>query len=106
MARSRYVPYLLGVDIGSGSARTAVCRRASDLVGWGPPEPVPSDVLPAVGGLFRRCGDEVPVFTDELFVTPQALLVEQARAAADAVWEREQGAPDRIALAYPTTWGP
>lgn len=100
------MPYLLGVDIGSGSARTAVCRRAPDLPGWGPPEPVPSAVPPAVSGLFRRCGDEVPVFTDELFVTPQALLVEQARAAADAVWIREQGAPDRVALAYPTGWGP
>ncbi|GAA0558658.1 hypothetical protein GCM10010172_47110 [Paractinoplanes ferrugineus] len=99
------MPYLLGVDIGSGSTRTAVCRRASDLAGWGPPEPVRSDVPPAVGGLFRRCGDEVPVYTDELFVTPQALLVEQARAAADAVWAREQEGPERFALAYPTTWG-
>ncbi|MET3421529.1 hypothetical protein BJ973_000741 [Actinoplanes tereljensis] len=100
------MPYLLGVDIGSGTARTALCRRASDPAGWGPPEPVPSDVLPAVSGLFRRCGDEVPVFSEELFVTPQALLVEQARGAADAVWVREEEGPDRIALAYPTTWGP
>ncbi|WP_213013021.1 hypothetical protein [Paractinoplanes toevensis] len=100
------MPYLLGVDIGSGTARTALCRRASDLAGWGPPEPVPSDVLPAVSGLFRRCGDEVPVYSEDLFVTPQALLVEQARGAADAVWVREEEGPDRIALAYPTTWGP
>jgi molecular chaperone DnaK (HSP70) len=100
------VPYLLGVDIGSGSARTAVCRRTSDPLGWGPPEPVQSDVPPAVSGLFRRCGDDVPVYTDELFVTPQALLVEQARGAADAVWAREQEGPERFALAYPTTWGP
>jgi hypothetical protein len=106
MVRSNYVPYLLGVDIGSGTARTALCRRASDLAGWGPPEPAPSDVLPAVSGLFRRCGDEVPVYSEELFVTPQALLVEQARGAADAVWVREEEGPDRIALAYPTTWGP
>jgi hypothetical protein len=106
VVRSNYVPYLLGVDIGSGSARTALCRRSSELAGWGPPEPAPSDALPAVSGLFRRCGDEVPVFTEELFVTPPALLVEQARAAADAVWVREEEGPERIALAYPTTWGP
>ncbi len=100
------MPYLLGVDIGSGIARTAVCRRAPELAGWGPPEPLPSDVLPAVSGLFRRCGDDVPVFTDDLFITPQALLVEHARGAADAVWAREQEAPARVALAYPTGWGP
>jgi hypothetical protein len=139
------VPYLLGVDIGSGSARAAVCRRVTGTSGWGPPEPVPSVVVPAaVSGLFRRCGDDVPVFTDELFITPQALLVEQARGVVDqlaggvvdqlahgvvdqlalgAVDQRARGvvgrrghgagdgpahepeAPDRVALAYPTTWG-
>jgi molecular chaperone DnaK (HSP70) len=66
---------------------------------------VPSDVPPAVPGLFRRCGDDVPVYCDELFITPQALVVEQARAAADGVWLREQEGPDRVALAYPSGWG-
>ncbi|WP_203781841.1 hypothetical protein [Paractinoplanes rishiriensis] len=100
------MPYLLGVDLGSGSSRTAVCRRATDQAGWGPPEPVPSDVPPAVRGLLRLCGDDVPVFADDLFITPQALVVEQARKAADLVWEREQEPPERVAVAYPTAWGP
>lgn len=100
------MPYLLGVDLGSGTSRTAVCRRATDQAGWGPPEPVPSDVPPAVRGLFRLCGDDVPVFADDLFITPQALAVEQARKAADLVWEREQEPPERVAVAYPTAWGP
>src|SRR5262245_26363581 len=76
------------------------------MAGWGPPEPVVADSRPAVPGLFRRCGDDVPVYCDNLFITPQALVVEQARRAADLVWEREGEGPDGIAVAYPTAWGP
>ena len=100
------MPYLLGVDIGSGTARTAICRRAPELAGWCPPEPVVTDSPPAVPGLFRRCGDDVPVYSDDLFITPQALVVEQARRAADTVWERQGEAPERVAVAVPTSWGP
>jgi len=100
------LPYLLGVDIGSGTARTAICRRAPELAGWGPPETVVTDSPPAVPGLFRRCGDDVPVYWDKLFITPQALVVEQARKAADTVWERAGEGPERVAVACPTSWGP
>src|SRR5690242_13478039 len=106
MVRSIHLPYLLGVDIGSGTARTAICRRAPELAGWCPPEPVVTDSPPAVPGLFRRCGDDVPVYSDDLFITPQALVVEQARRAADTVWERQGEAPERVAVAVPTSWGP
>ncbi|MEV6304110.1 hypothetical protein AB0M02_32225 [Actinoplanes sp. NPDC051861] len=100
------MPYLLGVDVGSGSAWTAICRRAPEPAGWGPAEAVATDAPPAVPGLFRRCGDDVPVYYDDLFITPQALVVEQARKAADTVWERQGEGPERIAVACPTAWGP
>jgi molecular chaperone DnaK (HSP70) len=100
------LPYLLGVDVGSGAAWTAICRRAPEPAGWGPAEPVATDAPPAVPGLFRRCGDDVPVFYEDLFITPQALVVEQARKAADTVWQQRGEGPERISVACPTSWGP
>ncbi|WP_433363533.1 hypothetical protein ACQPZX_32315 [Actinoplanes sp. CA-142083] len=98
--------YLLGLDVGSAATWAAICRRAPGPAGWGPPSPVATDSPPAVPGLFRRCGDYVPVYHDNLLITPQALVVEQARAAGDQVWAREGSGPEGIAVAYPSTWGP
>jgi len=100
------LPYLLGIDAGSETTRTVVCRRLPETGGWGPPEPVVTDSPPAVPGLLRRCGDRVPVYHEELLVTPEALVVEQVRRAADTVWERSAEGPERFAVAYPTGWGP
>ena len=100
------MPYLLGLDVGSATTWAAICRRAPGPDGWGPPEPLATDSPPAVPGLFRRCGDDVPVFCDNLLITPQALVVEQARAAADQIWAREGEGPERIAVAHPGAWGP
>src|SRR5690348_16981449 len=104
--RSRSVPYLLGLDVGSAATRAAICRRVPGASGWAAPEPVAVAAPPAVPGLFRRVGDEVPVYCDNLLITPQALVVEQARAAADQVWQREGEGPERIAVAHPSAWGP
>jgi molecular chaperone DnaK (HSP70) len=104
--RSYPLPYLLGLDVGSATTWAAICRRAPGPDGWGPPEPVATDSPPAVPGLFRRCGDDVPVYCDNLLITPQALVVEQARAAADQIWAREGDGPERIAVAHPSAWGP
>lgn len=103
--RSFPLPYLLGLDVGSGATWAAICRRAPGASGWAPPEPVATDAPPAVSGLLRRVGDEVPVYCDNLLITPQALVVEQARAAADQVWQREGEGPERIAVAHPSAWG-
>ncbi|HEX5202560.1 hypothetical protein ACFQS1_03315 [Paractinoplanes rhizophilus] len=100
------MPYLLGLDVGSAATWAAICRRAPGSAGWGPPSPVATDSPPAVPGLFRRCGDDVPVYCDNLLITPQALVVEQARAAGDQIWAREGAGPDGIAVAHPSTWGP
>ncbi|MFI5889809.1 hypothetical protein ACIA5D_06770 [Actinoplanes sp. NPDC051513] len=100
------MPYLLGLDVGSAATWAAICRRAPGPAGWGPPSPVATDAPPAVPGLFRRCGDDVPVYCDNLLITPQALVVEQARAAGDQVWAREGEGPEGIAVAYPSAWGP
>jgi molecular chaperone DnaK (HSP70) len=100
------LPYLLGLDVGSATTWAVLCRRAPGPDGWGPPEPVATDSPPAVRGLFRRCGDDVPVYCDNLLITPQALVVEQARAAADQIWAREGEGPERIAVAHPSAWGP
>lgn len=100
------MPYLLGLDVGSATTWAAICRPAPGPDGWGPPEPVATDSPPAVPGLFRRCGDDVPVYCDHLLITPQALVVEQARAAADQIWAREGEGPERIAVAHPSAWGP
>jgi len=100
------LPYLLGLDVGCATTWAAICRRAPGPDGWGPPEPVATDSPPAVPGLLRRCGDDVPVYCDNLLITPQALVVEQARAAADQIWASEGEGPERVAVAHPSGWGP
>jgi hypothetical protein len=100
------VPYLLGIDIGSGSTRTALCRRTPGVSGWGPPEPVRPDVPVTGGGPLGLFGDTVPVLSGDRLTPPHVIVAELARRAADAVWEHEGEGPARVAVAHPTGWGP
>lgn len=127
------MPYVLGIDIGAGSTRAAVCRRADGPGrGWGPPEPVTlgvrtrtvssaltmtpeGDVVPgdlgrplagaAVGGYLRRVGDSSPMLFGGDRFPAHGLVAAMARWVVDRVWQQFDEPPERIALAYPSGWG-
>ncbi|GAA2915003.1 molecular chaperone DnaK [Actinoplanes cyaneus] len=127
------MPYVLGIDIGAGHTRAAVCRRDSGTGrGWGPPQPVPlgargrmvssalamtpeGDVVPgdlgrrpaetAVGGYLRRVGDSSPMLFGGSRFPAHGLVAAMARWVVDRVWQQLDEPPERIALAYPSGWG-
>ncbi|GIF05454.1 acetate and sugar kinases/Hsc70/actin family protein [Actinoplanes siamensis] len=127
------MPYVLGIDIGAGSTKAAVCRRADGPGrGWGPPEPVTlgmrartvssalamtpeGDVVPgdlgrpsaghAVGGYLHRVGDSTPMLFGGDRFPAHGLVAAMARWVVDRVWQQFGEPPERIALAYPSGWG-
>ncbi|MEV6349532.1 hypothetical protein [Actinoplanes sp. NPDC051851] len=127
------MPYVLGIDIGAGSTRAAVCRRADGPArGWGPPQPVTlgmrarsvsstlvmtpaGDVLPgdmarelaesAVGGYLRLVGDNTPLLFGGDYYPAHGMVAALVRWVVDRVWQQCDEPPERIALAYPSGWG-
>jgi molecular chaperone DnaK (HSP70) len=127
------VPYVLGIDIGAGATKAAVCRRADGPgPGWGPPQPVTlglrsrtvgsalamtpeGDVVPAdygrspaataVGGYLHRVGDSLPMLFGGDYFPAHGLVAAMARWVVDRVWQQFDEPPERIALAYPSGWG-
>lgn len=125
--------YVLGIDIGAGSTRAAVCRRADGPGrGWGPPQPVTlglrsrtvssalamtpeGDVVPgdlgrepsgsAVGGYLRRVGDSSPMLFGGDWFPAHGLVAAMVRWVVDRVWQQFDEPPERIALAHPSRWG-
>jgi molecular chaperone DnaK (HSP70) len=129
------VPYLLGIDIGSSTTKAAVRRFAGrpESPAWGPARPVPLDarsrtvssalVLTSAGviapmdagddgvtepvrGFVRRVGDHTPLLLGENYYPAPELVAAMARWVVDVLWIREEELPERIAIAYPTGWGP
>ena len=129
------MPYVLGIDVGSGRTRAAISRRTptgwSDpvVVGLGARHPgVPTAVClganrsVAVGdeaerqavtdpgriarGFARRIGDDVPVLLDGLPCNAQELTAVLIRWVADRVAEHEGGPAERVIVAHPAEWGP
>ncbi|KUL25500.1 hypothetical protein [Actinoplanes awajinensis] len=127
------MPYVLGIDIGAGSTKAAVCRRADGPGrGWGPPQPVPlgvrsrtvssalvmtpdGDVVPAglgrepvagaVGGYLHAVGDSTPMPFGDDYYPAHGMVAAMARWVVDRVWQQLDEPPERIACAYPSGWG-
>ena len=127
------MPYVLGIDIGAGATKAAVCRRTDGSVpGWGPAQPVTlgirsrtvasglvltpeGDVVPAdygrmpaessVGGYLHRVGDSLPMLFGGAYFPAHGLVAAMARWVVDRVWQQLDEPPERIALAYPSVWG-
>src|SRR5690349_16042195 len=109
--RSIDVPYVLGIDIGAGATKAAVCRRTDGSgAGWGPPQPVPlglrsrtvssalamtaeGDVVPAdfgrspaesaVGGYLHRVGDSLPMLFGGDYFPAHGLVAALVRWVVD-----------------------
>ncbi|WP_433729443.1 hypothetical protein ACQP2Y_17450 [Actinoplanes sp. CA-051413] len=127
------MPYVLGIDIGAGATKAAVCRRTDGAAGgWGPAQPVTlglrsrtvssglvltpeGDVVPAdhgrapaatsVGGYLHRVGDSLPMLFGDDYFPAHGLVAAMARWVVDRVWQQLDEPPERIALAYPSVWG-
>lgn len=127
------MPYVLGIDIGAGATKAAVCRRTDGSgPGWGPAQPVSlglrsrtvgsglvmtpeGDVVPAdhgrspaghaVGGYLHRVGDSLPMLFGGDYFPAHGLVAAMARWVVDRVWQQLDEPPERIALAYPSVWG-
>ncbi|MEV7623426.1 hypothetical protein [Actinoplanes sp. NPDC089786] len=127
------MPYLLGIDIGSGSTKAAVTRpgAARDARGplWEPlslgvrTRTVPSalattpegavapaeahrDNSAAVSGYLARVGDSLPMRVGSAYYPAHGLVAAMARWVVNQAWELLDEAPERVALACPTGWGP
>jgi hypothetical protein len=129
------VSYVLGIDIGVGTVKAAVCRRAGagepGGPGWGPAQPislgarspvvasalrmtadgtvVPAEVgqypADAVGGYLHRVGDPLPMFFAGGYFPAHGLTAAMARWVVDRVWEIMGEPPVRVAIAHPSGWG-
>ncbi|GLY05097.1 MULTISPECIES: hypothetical protein [Actinoplanes] len=129
------MPYVLGVDIGVGTVRAAVCRRSPEGErggsGWGPAQPVslgvrspmvasalrmtgdgtvvPAEVgqypADAVGGYLNRVGDPLPMHFAGGYFPAHGLTAAMVRWVVDRVWELMGEPPMRVAVAHPSTWG-
>ncbi|GIE77424.1 molecular chaperone DnaK [Actinoplanes philippinensis] len=125
--------YVLGIDIGVGTVKAAVCRRATDPGGpaWGPAQPISlgarspvvasalrmtadGAVVPAeagqfpadaVGGYLHRIGDPLPMYFGGGYFPAHGLTAAMARWVVDRVWEIMGEPPARVAVAHPSGWG-
>jgi molecular chaperone DnaK len=129
------MPYVLGIDVGSGLTRAAVCRRHA--AGWGEPELVPLGGDGAAGPteLYRagdrsvlvgadaqrhaptepvrigrhfipRVGDDTPLVLGGSPYGAHELTAVLVRWVTDRVAEQEGGPALRIVLTHPASWGP
>ncbi|MEV4282687.1 hypothetical protein [Actinoplanes xinjiangensis] len=127
--------YVLGIDIGVGTVKAAVCRLAGagepGGSGWGPAQPVslgarspvvasalrmtadgtvvPAEVgrhpADAVAGYLHRVGDPLPMFFAGGYYPAHGLTAAMARWVVDRVWEIMGEPPVRVAIAHPSGWG-
>jgi len=105
--------------------------QASAEAAWGPAEPVTLGSSPVVAsslvlspggelvagdgatgapdqatGFLHRVGDDVGVQLAGHVLRPEALLAGMVCWVAGRLWQLQGRAPDRIAVAHPTGWGP
>ncbi|MEU4163101.1 hypothetical protein [Actinoplanes sp. NPDC026670] len=127
--------YVLGIDIGDGTVKAAVCRLAAPGEpggpGWGPAQPISlgarspvvasalrmtadGSVVPAemgqfppdaVGGYLHRVGDPLPMYFAGGYFPAHGLTAAMARWVVDRVWEIMGEPPIRVAVAHPSGWG-
>ena len=128
------MPYVLGIDVGSGRTRAAISRSGATgwsdpiLVGLGERQPgVPTVVYLAadrsvvVGdeaerqaaadptriarGFTARIGDDVPLVLGGTLCTAQELCAVLLRWVTDRVTEREGEPAERVVVTHPSGWG-
>lgn len=127
------MPYLLGIDIGSGSTKAAVTRPGGGRDARGPlwepvslgvrtrtvpsalattpdgaafPAEAERDAAIAVGGYLARVGDSLPMQFGGTHYPAHGLVAAMTRWVVDQVWQLLGETPERVALACPTGWGP
>jgi molecular chaperone DnaK (HSP70) len=130
------VPYVLGIDLGASTTKAAICRRTGGPdgsgIGWAPPQPASlgirtrivasalvltptgtviaaepgHDPGDAVSGYLRLVGDDIPMLFGTDYFPAHGMVAAMARWVVDRVWQQLDEPPERVALAYPTGWGP
>ncbi len=123
------MPYVLGIDVGSGTTAAAVAQLRGPGPGWDeaevvrlggraatvptvlrvtPDGPVPAreDEPDTVRGFFRRVGDDVPVHVAGQAYPPQTLAAALVRWVVDQVTDRAGEPPERVVVTHPAGWGP
>jgi hypothetical protein len=130
------VPYVLGIDLGASTTKAAICRRTGGPdfggVAWEPPQSATlgirarivasalvltptgaviaseagHDPGDAVGGYLRWVGDDIPMLFGTDYFPAHGMVAAMARWVVDRVWQQFDEPPERVALAYPTGWGP
>jgi molecular chaperone DnaK (HSP70) len=128
------MPYALGIDVGTGRTRAAVCRNTA--TGWSDPVPVPlgarhpgvptvvylgadrsalvgdeaerqagADPIRVARGFPDRVGDDVPLVLGGVPCTAHELTAVLIRWTVDRVAEREGGPAQSVVVTHPANWG-
>ena len=106
------MPYVLGIDIGTGSTVVAVARLQRG--GWGPPEvvtipstlPLDGDGPQVAHGFLRRVGDDVPMVLADRPYRAAALVAELVERIVERTAAAEGGPAEQVVVCVPGTWGP
>jgi molecular chaperone DnaK (HSP70) len=100
------MPYILGVDLGTGATTAAVSRLRGG--GWGEVEIVGATGAAdrGVPGLLGRVGDHVPLVLDDAPYPAAALAAELAAWVVDQVVAEEGEPAGQVAFVVPVSWGP
>src|SRR2546423_4848976 len=106
------MPYVLGIDIGTGSTVVAVARLQRG--GWGPPEvvtipstlPLDGDGPQVAHGFLRRIGDDVPMVLADRPYRAAALVAELVERIVESTAAAEGGPAEQVVVCVPGTWGP
>jgi hypothetical protein len=94
------------VQLGGSAAAIAsalVLSTGGDLV---PAEVGGTHTADRATGFLRRVGDDVPVLLGGHPFTPPSLVAGMVGWVVGRLWQLQGEAPDRIAVAHPTGWGP
>jgi molecular chaperone DnaK len=100
------MPYILGVDLGTGATTAAVSRLRRGA--WGDVEVVGATggADRGVPGLLSRVGDDVPLVLDDEPYRAPALTAELAAWVVDQVVAEEGEPAEQVAFVVPASWGP
>jgi molecular chaperone DnaK (HSP70) len=100
------MPYVIGVDLGTGATTVGVSRLRHGA--WGDVEVVGATggAEHGVPGLLSRVGDDVPLVLDDEPYRAPALTAELAAWVVDQVVAEEGEPAGQVAFVVPASWGP
>ncbi len=99
------MPYVLGIDIGTGSTVVAVSRLHRGT--WSEPQAVAVDTGSDIAGdVLRRVGDDVPLVLDGRPYHASTLTAEVVDEVVSRVEAAEGQPAEGVVVAVPGTWGP